>query len=195
VSRRDDILDAAITLLGEGGVRAVTHRAVDAGAGLPAGATSNLFRTRDALLGAVVERFAQREKAVWDDLAAHRSPGSPAELAEVLAALARAAVGTHRTLTVARYAILVEAAHHPALRERLLAAGRRVDAWFTTWLRVSGSRDPERDAPILANAYTGLVLRELANPDPAFDPGRRLTPLVEALMATPSSTMGGSDGR
>ncbi|MFC7482775.1 TetR/AcrR family transcriptional regulator [Luedemannella flava] len=57
VNRRDDLLDAAITVLGEGGMRALTHRAVDAAAGLPAGSTSNYFRTRDALLGAVIDRF------------------------------------------------------------------------------------------------------------------------------------------
>ncbi|MEV0720364.1 TetR/AcrR family transcriptional regulator [Asanoa sp. NPDC050611] len=187
MSRRDDVLDAAIALLGAGGVRAVTHRAVDAEAGLPAGATSNLFRTRDALLGGVVERFAERERAIWDALAAERAPASPAELAAVLTAVAHAAVGPHRTLTLARYVILVEAAHDPALRDRLLAAGRRVDAWFAMWLRVSGSPHPERDAAIIANAYTGLVLHELANPDPAFDPAGRLTPLVEALL-------GGTDG-
>ncbi|MEV4538471.1 TetR/AcrR family transcriptional regulator [Asanoa sp. NPDC049518] len=187
MSRRTDVLDAAIALLGTGGVRAVTHRAVDVEAGLPAGATSNLFRTRDALLGAVVERFAEREKAAWDDLAARDTPGSPAELAAVMAAVARAAVGPHRTLTLARYVILVEAAHHPALRAPLLAAGRRVDDWFTTWLRVAGSTDAERDAPILMNAYSGLILHELASPDPNFDPRGRLTPLVEALL-------GGTDG-
>ncbi|HEV7709700.1 MAG TPA: TetR/AcrR family transcriptional regulator [Asanoa sp.] len=182
MGRREDVLDAAITLLGTGGVRAVTHRTVDAEAGLPAGATSNLFRTRDALLGAVVERFAAREKANWDDLAASGTPTTPAELAAVVATVARDAVGPHRTLTLARYVILVEAAHHPALRAALLAAGSRVDAWFTMWLRVAGSTNPERDAPILMNAYSGLILHELANPDPAFDPGGRLTPLVEALM-------------
>jgi DNA-binding transcriptional regulator YbjK len=187
VGRREDVLDAAITLLGTGGVRAVTHRAVDAAAEVPAGATSNLFRTRDALLDAVVERFAAREKANWDDLAARTAPASPAELTAVLSEFALAAVGPHRTLTLARYVILVEAAHYPPLRERLLATGSRVDAWFTLWLRVAGSTHPERDAPILMNAYTGLVLHELANPDPAFDPGRRLAPLVDALL-------GGSDG-
>ena len=95
---------------------------VNESAALPAGATSNLFRTRDALLDAVVERFAAREKANWDDLAARTVPASPAELATVLAEFALAAVGPHRTLTLARYVILVEAAHYLPLRERLLAS-------------------------------------------------------------------------
>ncbi len=58
--RRELILDTAIGLLGDSGVHAVTHRAVDGAAGLAAGSTSNYFRSRDALLEAVVERFAAR---------------------------------------------------------------------------------------------------------------------------------------
>ena len=57
-TRQQQILDAAVDLLGEQGVRAVTHRAVDAAAGLPAGATSNLFRTREALFDGIVDRIA-----------------------------------------------------------------------------------------------------------------------------------------
>src|SRR5215213_6045754 len=156
--RRTDLLDAAIAVLGERGMHGLTHRAVDAAAGLPAGSTSNHFRTRDALLNAVVERFAARERANWEDIAAELCPTTPLELAQVAAAFARDSAGPQRSLTLARYAILVEAAIHPALRERLLATGSRVRAWFTTWLRVVGSTDPERDAPIIMNHFTGLVL-------------------------------------
>jgi AcrR family transcriptional regulator len=80
-------------------VHAVTHLAVDGAAGLAAGSTSNYFRSRDALLEAVVERFAAREKANWDDIAAPVGPRTPAGLAEALAAFALDATGPHRTLT------------------------------------------------------------------------------------------------
>src|SRR6202012_1023289 len=119
-SRREDLLDAAITVLGRAGMHGLTHRAVDAAAGRPAGSASNLFRTRDALLEAVTERFAARERASWEEIAAHVSPTTPRQLAEALAAFARAAAGPNRALTLTRYAILVEAGIHPPLRERLL---------------------------------------------------------------------------
>jgi DNA-binding transcriptional regulator YbjK len=185
-TRRELILDAAIDLLGSGGAHAVTHRAIDAAAGLPAGSTSNYFRSRDALLEAVVERFADRERANWDDVAASVSPTTPGGLAEALAAFAVDATGPHRTLTLARYAILVETANHPALREKLreklLATGRRVNMWFTNWVRTVGSPDPDRDAPIVMNHFTGLVLHQLAMPDPAFDPLKQCSVIVKALM-------------
>jgi DNA-binding transcriptional regulator YbjK len=182
VSRREVLLDAAITVLGEGGIHALTHRAVDLAAGLPAGSTSNHFRTRDALLNAVVERFAARERAAFDDVLTGMPPTTPAELAQVLTAAAKAATGAHRTLTLARYAILVEAAIHPALREQLGTTGARVDTWARNWLRVAGSTDPDRDAPIIQNHFVGIVLHELANPDPAFDPSHQFTALVTAVL-------------
>jgi DNA-binding transcriptional regulator YbjK len=187
-TRRDDLLDAAITVLGGSGIHGLTHRTVDAAAGLPVGSTVNHFRTRDALLNAVVERFAARERANWDDIVAELCPTTPLELAQVAAVFARDSAGPQRTLTLARYAILVEAAIHPALREQLLATGSRVRAWFTTWLRVVGSTDPERDAPIIMNHFTGLVLHELANPAPAFDPSAELEALVTSLVNPEATT-------
>jgi DNA-binding transcriptional regulator YbjK len=181
-TRREHLLDAAITLLGEGGIHALTHRAVDARAGLPAGSASNHFRTRDALLDAVVERFAERERAAWEEIAMRMYPTTPLELAQVLVTAAKAATGRLRTLTLARYAILVEAGIRPAVRAQLTATGSGVNAWFMTWLRVAGSTDPERDAPIIMNHYTGVVLHDLAMPDPAFDPADQITTLVTTVI-------------
>ena len=181
-ARRDDLLDAAICVLGEHGIHALTHRAVDAAAGLPAGSASNHFRTRDALLNAVVERFAARERANWEDIAARVCPTTPAELAGALTAFVRDGTGPNRALTLARYAILVEAAIRPSLREQLAITGARVNAWFMNWLRIAGSADPEHDAPIVMNHLTGLALHQLAYPDPDFDPSAQITALVTAVL-------------
>jgi AcrR family transcriptional regulator len=186
-TRRDHLLDAAITALGERGIHGLTHRAVDAQAALPPGSTSNHFRTRDALLEAVVERFAARERALWEELAMRMYPTTPHQLAQVLVAAAKTATGPQRTLTLARYAILVEAGIHPTIRAQLLATGARVNSWFMTWLRVAGSTDPERDAPIIMNHYTGVVLHDLAIPDPTFDPTDQITTLVTTVIRPQSA--------
>jgi len=186
-TRREQLLDAAITVLGERGIHALTHRAVDAQAGLPAGSASNHFRTRDALLDAVMDRFIARERALWEELAMRMYPTTPHELAEVLVVAAKTATGPQRTLTLARYAILVEAGIHPAMRAQLLSTGGQVNTWFMTWLRVAGSTDPERDAPIIMNHYTGLVLHDLAIPDPAFDPTDQITTLVTTVIRPQSA--------
>ncbi len=181
-NRREDLLDTAIAILGERGFHALTHRAVDAAAGVPAGSTSNHFRTRDALLDAVVERFSARERANWEELALQMSPTTPLELARAMTVFAQQATGPQRTLTMARYAILVEAGIRPAVRPQLAATGGRVNAWFLHWLRAAGSTDPAHDAPILMNHWTGVVLHQLAMPDPAFDPSEQITALVTTVI-------------
>ncbi len=190
--RRNDLLDAAIAVLGTGGVRAVTHRAVDAQAGLPAGSTSNYFRTRDALFAAVVERFVKRERANWESIAASINPRTPAELAEALGAFAREETGPQRTLTLTRYALLVEGAQYPTLRRPLAVGGARVNVYFENWLLRIGSTNPDRDMRIVANFLTGRVLHDLAIPDPAFDPTSDLTDLLESLITPkPEASRGG----
>ena len=181
--RREVLLDAAIRVLGERGVRAVTHRAVDAEAGLTIGSTTNYFPSRDALFAAIVERFAERERQNFEDLAVTVSPRSPAELGRALGAAVRDSVGPNRTLTLCRYALLVESANNPALRVQIAATGARVGAWMTNWLRVVGSSDPDREVHLLGNYVTGMVLHQLAMPDPNFDPTDKLVALLEALVA------------
>lgn len=56
--RKTVIADAAIALLGQAGAKGLTHRAVDAEAGLPAGSTSFYCRTRHELLTLALLRHA-----------------------------------------------------------------------------------------------------------------------------------------
>jgi DNA-binding transcriptional regulator YbjK len=181
-SRRDNLLDAAIRVLGGRGVRALTHRAVDAEAGVATGSTANYFSTREALLEAIVERVSEREREVFDDIAVGVCPLTPADLARALAASAREMTGAHRALTLSRYAILVEAGTNDKIRRQAAETGSRVSAWFANWLRMIGSRDPDRDVNVLGNYLTGLILHELAIPAPEFNPEDKLTALLESLV-------------
>jgi DNA-binding transcriptional regulator YbjK len=182
ITRREQVLDAAITVLGTQGVRGVTHRAVDAEAGVPQGTTSNHFRTRDALFEGVVERFVVRERAAFEELAKTADLRDPQDLAAVLARWMVAAVGPRRELTISRFAILVEAAIRPPLRRKLTAAAAEVTGWATELMRAAGSADPERDARYLGNQVEAMTLHQLAYPDPDFDPVPSLTALVTALV-------------
>ena len=53
--RRAELLEAAVGVVAESGLRGLTHRAVDARAGLPEGTCSAYLRTRGALLVALAE--------------------------------------------------------------------------------------------------------------------------------------------
>ena len=181
-NRREHLLDAAIQVLGERGVRALTHRAVDAQARVSAGSTANYFSTREALFAAIVERFSERERQNFDDLAVTMSVATPAEFGRAMGAFARDSVGPNRTLTLSRYALLVESANNPGLREQMAITGARVGAWVTNWLRLVGATDPDRHVHVLGNYLTGLVLHQLAMPDPHFDPTDKIVSLLESLI-------------
>jgi AcrR family transcriptional regulator len=196
-NRREMLLDAAIRVLGERGMRALTHRAVDAEAGVPAGSTANYFPTREALLEAIVGRVSALERDRFDEAAVTVCPTSPMELGRAIAGWAREATGVHRALTLSRYAILVEAGHNAKIRHQLAATGSRVNAWFANWLRLIGSGDPGHDVHVVGNYVTGLMLHQLAIPDPGFDPADKITALLESLVqpaGTPAPDSARHDG-
>jgi DNA-binding transcriptional regulator YbjK len=178
--RRTLLLDAALHLVGTQGMRGLTHRAVDAAAGLPPGSTSNHFRTREALVLGIVERFIVRERAMAT------GPGDEVEataegVATALGRFVDRALGPDRAVTLARYAILVETAQNPALRAGMAPGADQVDTWALDLVRRAGSRDPERDQALLANYVTGLVLHELALPSPDLDAAGRIRAVVDTL--------------
>src|SRR6266567_1076511 len=95
---------------------------------------------------------------------------------------AHQATGRHRVLTQARYAILLEAGIRPSIRAHLATAGARVNAWFMNWMRTAGSANPEREGSLISNYWTGIVLHQLAIPDPEFDPTQPLITLVTSVV-------------
>ncbi|MFU8849719.1 TetR/AcrR family transcriptional regulator [Micromonospora sp. SL1-18] len=177
-SRQEVLLDAAIAVIGTQGMRGLTHRAVDAAAGMPAGSTSNYFKTRDALVNAVVARFAARERAAWETIADLVRLRSRAELAAALTAYVHRAVGPDRVMTIARYSVFVEAALRPELQPRLAEAQRAIREWGAQWLRAVGSTAPEAECRQILDQLDGIILHQLAFPDPTLDLGRAIAAAV-----------------
>lgn len=184
-SRRRAVLDAAITLLGTGGSRALTHRAVDEAAGVPAGTTSNHFRTRAALVSGVLGHLGTAEAEVLAGSAAEPAEGSHVGEADVLAASAAMLAflaGPGRTLALARHALMLEAARDEQLRPEL---ERHTQRWWDIAARRlagAGAADPRRAGRTLLACLDGLLVDQLARPDPDFDPVSSLTPVVRGLL-------------
>jgi DNA-binding transcriptional regulator YbjK len=131
--RRAQIADAAIALLVEAGVHGVTHRAVDARAGLPAGTASNYFRSREALLVAVTERVAGRHQADMAAAAAAHVPDGDAHaraIALIGASLFHAAT-VQRDRYLAIFELRLESLRRPALADALTRLQTSMAA-FTT---------------------------------------------------------------
>ena len=161
------LADAAIGLIAGSGIRALTHRAVDAAAEVPTGTTSYHFRTRRELLRGVLVRIA----AINAERLA-RLPGPPTDqtgapttrpvrlaeadqLAQRVAVFVDGQIGEHRDRTLARMACEIEVASDPDLREILHAGGifRALAIGAVTRL---GATDPPRSADGLIALLDGL---------------------------------------
>lgn len=188
-SRREALLDAAITVLGTGGARALTHRAVDQAAGVPPGSTSNHFRTRHALLAGIAARLVERDHEDLSRLGVFPAASTLDELVRITQAWIDHALGPDRTRTAARYALFLEAADDASLQGPLRQARGALVDWVADVLsRLSD--DPQRDAPLLMDWVDGVVLHQLAMPRPDFDPRPGVEHLARALL-----TAGGSPPR
>ncbi|MCB5907832.1 TetR/AcrR family transcriptional regulator [Streptomyces pinistramenti] len=159
-SRLELIADAALTLLAERGMRGLTHRAVDETAGLPQGSTSNLARTRAALLEAAVRRLAEREAAVLTphEMPDTTAPGRPSQaLADALTLALHRYLSHHRPLLVARYELALEATRRPELRAVHDRAGRAFREPLAAMLTAAGSAEPERHVLSLVAWCDGVL--------------------------------------
>ncbi|MGW7019535.1 TetR/AcrR family transcriptional regulator [Streptomyces decoyicus] len=169
--RHERIADAALNLLAERGMRGLTHRAVDEAAGLPQGSTSNLARTRAALLEAAVRRLAEREAAVLTPGemppatvegkqgagSGWRSDAAVAAVAGALSLALHRYLTRHRQLLIARYELALEATRRPELRAVYDRAGRAFREPVVAMLTSAGSADPERHALSLVAWCDGVL--------------------------------------
>ena len=106
--RRTQVLDAALAVVADKGMKGLTHRAVDTAAGLSQGTTSNYYRSRAALVEAVLDRLLELDAALLADQAPAGPPRDIGELAGQLAALVLSLAGQHSGLTRARLALSLD---------------------------------------------------------------------------------------
>jgi DNA-binding transcriptional regulator YbjK len=117
--RRNQILDAAIDILCDDGVGGLTHRQVDARAGVPAGTTSNYFRTRQRLLEATASRTVDLH---WQRVEALQAVVGPMSRDALRALLIRMLDPDEqfRRWTLARFELFMESTRREELRPLML---------------------------------------------------------------------------
>lgn len=184
--RRDLIADAAISTVAAAGLRGLTHRAVDAAAGLPAGSTSYYFRTRSALISACYLRLAELSVADVDRWEAEHGPLDPDSAAEALAALLHHWLTVERDRQLARFELSLEATRRPELRADLQAAGLAARSRATALLAALGAPRPAPAADLLVAWTDGLLYDRLAGATAATRPApdvAELAPIVRRMLA------------
>jgi DNA-binding transcriptional regulator YbjK len=183
--RRRQVADAALAVLAEHGARGLTHRAVDEAAGLPQGSTSNVFRSRAALLDGALERHAAMDFAAAGPGAEDSAPLAPIsheQAARIISAGVEGVLGA-RPRSVARFELLLESTRRDELREPIEAARARFAAATSRVLAATGCKTPERHAAQLLAVLDGIVIAELHGDDAALD-HEAITELIGRTLAS-----------
>jgi len=184
---REEILRAALRVIGERGVGATTHRAVAEEAGVPAGAPGYYFESIDALLQEALKLFTREETdrlhALARSLEEMEDPG-PELVAEVFA---RGVADTHvgqATLVLAQFELYLEAARRPPLREAASVCLGAYHDLAAAALRATGRRRADEAAPRFVALCDGLGLHQLADPRPDYAAAVLKPALIAMLRAT-----------
>jgi DNA-binding transcriptional regulator YbjK len=184
--RREQILEAALRVIGRSGREAVTHRAVAEEAGVPLGSTTYYFDSRDDLLAQALEHVASEAVDRYAKLAADlRTVKTPEELADgLLSELTGAA--EDRTAYIAEYELWLEAGRRPELREAAQSWCDAEQHAVAGAMESLGSRDPATDASLVVAAIDGLGERLLGREDDPAEAAKELRPelvrLIERLV-------------
>ena len=163
--RRTQLLDAALTVVADNGMKGLTHRAVDAAAGLPEGTTSNYYRNRAALVEAVLDRLLQLDAKLLQDVGPAGTPRDVDQLAGQLAGMVLALSRQHSGLTRARLALSLDRPEAVTAGHRLLLGG------LEQMLATLGVPAPAARARDVADYADGVLLHLLTvrrddDPDP-----------------------------
>ncbi|MEU8070635.1 TetR family transcriptional regulator [Micromonospora sp. NPDC049151] len=181
--RRTLLADAGLRVLADAGARGLTHRAVDAEAGVPTGTTSNYFPSRAALLAGLAERIFDRiapDPAVLADLG-RREPS----LALMTDYLRDIVTRTTREpgLTRALFELRLEAARRPELRSALGGVLRQGYADDVAHHAAAGLPGGAYEVALLHYAVDGLLLDLLTTSiDAGFDTDQVVSTLVSRLV-------------
>jgi DNA-binding transcriptional regulator YbjK len=176
--RRNQILDAAIDILCDDGVGGLTHREVDGRAGIPAGTTSNYFRTRQALLEATAGRTVDLH---WQRVEALQSAIGPLTRAGLKTLLTRMLDpdGQHRRWTLARFELFMESTRREELRPLMTELQAAAVKSATVIFEAAGFTPGPDRMDELSRLLNGFVFSNLT-----IEPGAHDVPdLVDRLLS------------
>lgn len=195
IDRKTLIADTAIQILSSTGSRGLTHRAVDAAAGLPAGSTSFYCRTRFDLIAAAMARHAELDLADLADDAKHWAKGSPS-VDRFIESLSRRMSDWlspgNRDRLLARFELLLIASREPQLQQ--IVKGQRQQFFRATVqaLKYIGVPHPDDVAPQLMMAVDGMLLNQINQAGrPMTDARRKL--FFKQILATQERSRASSE--
>ncbi|OBI06481.1 TetR/AcrR family transcriptional regulator [Mycobacterium scrofulaceum] len=179
--RRAQLLDAAIDILADVGIGGLTHRQVDDRAGLPAGTTSNYFRTRQALLEATAARTVdlhwRRVEALRTAIGPLTRDGVKALITQMISEPDEQA----RRFTLARFELFMEGTRRPELRPLLEDLQAAAVKFATLVLEAAGYTPGPEQVEELSRLLNGYVFSNLTIGGASGEPAGLVERLLRAF--------------
>lgn len=175
---RDRVVEAAICLLADKGTRHLSHRRVDAQAGLPTGTTSNYFRTSAALFDATLQGLVQKEESLGARGNLDSDPVDAAGLVERLTGVVDQFLSDYEHLTAARYALMLEGRSNPTLNEAINKGAAELSSTLRHRIDQAQIPDPADAAQKIRIIIDGVLINSLLGAD--RQQLQRLLPLMLA---------------
>ena len=147
MDRRQRIANAGIALIARGGTHRLTHRAVDAEAGLPTGSTSYYARSRRDLIRLVMEQLSAESQADLTDIEVPEKL-TVQQATELVGRLTKRLI-LNGDAQAARFALMFEVRDDDELRRELTVDApvrSSFDEKAVKLLRALGATDPEGTA-------------------------------------------------
>jgi hypothetical protein avisC_07404 len=147
MDRRQRIANAGIALIARGGTHRLTHRAVDAEAGLPNGSTSYYARSRRDLIRLVMEQLSAESQADLTDIEVPEKL-TVQQATELVGRLTKRLI-LNGDAQAARFALMFEVRDDDELRRELTVDApvrSSFDEKAVKLLRALGATDPEGTA-------------------------------------------------
>lgn len=179
---RGAIVDATIRIVGQGGVAAVTHRAVAEEAGVSLSSTTYHFASKADIVDAALRQVAAAEIARVEGAttAAMGSVRDVDSLVDLLTSWLADQLAGDWLVVRAGYELQLESGRSPELEAAHAEWGRAVQALARGVLERAGSPSPREDAHILAALIDGVRLEEITHPRPGV--AARTRPLFDRFL-------------
>ena len=187
-ARQEQLLAAAVHVVARSGLRGLTHRAVDAEAGLPEGSCSAYMRTRVALLTRLTEyvtsRFARDIADCTSRIEEHA--GTDGYVVQATVSMLRSWLEDPDLLLV-RMELTIEGSRQPEVAEILQVQWVQLVRLVEHAMEATGKEHSPARAQTLLAAIVGVLLRAVRE-----DPRHRARFLRDSLELLMTSLVGKS---
>jgi len=181
--RRNEILEAALLVVADGGPDAITFRRVADRARVPLGSLTYYFDSREDLLREAFRHYLAEATAFIAELEGGKRRSSSAAIVELVLEVARREFSDDAAMVRVEYELIVYAARDSALAREFNAYERWIETRLAASLEAMGAPRPIDASRTIIDVVRGFELERLTHTDAQLDDlERRLKLVIDALI-------------